>query len=172
MSLHRIRVARNSGWHEVIQSTKPAKLRPDTQYDVLVAVNGTNVTLVVNGVSWFTYTYDPQLDEDGLPIPLNKGFVGVGMNGGSGTVDNFTVQILPPEITLEVEDDFKGNDAADIFTPATGNWTLSSGEYSGTAAGVAGAVSLADLGADIAVSSMLYGVGCLLGHMLSELAGL
>ena len=24
-------------------------------------------------------TYDPQLDVDGLPIPLNKGYVGVGM---------------------------------------------------------------------------------------------
>ena len=144
-----------TGWHQVVQSKKPVRIKPNTQYDVLVAVNGTNVTLVVEGVNWFTYTYDPRFDEDGLPIPLNKGFVGIGMDGGSGKVDNFTVQVLPPEITLEIVDDFSGPTAAEIYAPATGTWTLADGQYSGTASAGETAVSLADLGASISVSSIL-----------------
>jgi len=120
-----------------------------------VAVNGTNVTLAIQGVNWFTYTFDPRLDEDGLPIPLNKGYVGVAMDGGSGKVDNFTVQVLPPEITLEIVDDFTGPTAAEIYTPATGTWTLAGGQYSGTAPAGQTAVSLAYLGASISVSSIL-----------------
>ena len=146
-----------TGWHEVVQSNEPVQIKPEIQYNVLVAVNGTNVTLVIDGVNWFTYTFDPQLDEDGLPIPLNKGFVGVGMNGGSGKVDNFTVQVLPPEITLEVVDDFSGPDAAQVMTPVTGVWELPDDLYlyTGTAPAGETAVSLADLGTDIAVSSIL-----------------
>jgi len=144
-----------TGWHQVVKSNQPVQIKPGIQYDVLVAVNGTNVTLIINGVSWFTYTFDPRLDEDGLPIPLNKGFVGVAMDGGSGTVDNFTVQILPPEITLEIIDDFSG-DVAQVLKQETGNWALTEGGFfTGIWSEEVPAVSLADLGAGIAVSSIL-----------------
>jgi len=144
-----------TGWHEVVQSTKPVKIKPGTAYDVVVAVNGINVTLAVSGVNWFTYDYDARVDEDGLTIPLNKGYVGIGMDGGSGKVDNFTVQVLPPEITLEVEDDFSSADAASVYTPIVGNWVLSGGQYSGSTVGTERAISLADLGSSLSPSSIL-----------------
>jgi hypothetical protein len=138
-----------------VQSNKPVRIKPNTQYDVLVAVNGVNVTLIIDGVNWFSYNFAPRLDVDGLPIPLNKGFVGVGMDGGAGTVDNFTVQVLPPEITLEVVDDFTGPYAAQTMAPATGNWSVSGGLYTGTAAAAEAAVSLFDVGQNLAFSAIL-----------------
>ena len=39
-----------TGWHEVVQSTKPVRIKPNVQYNVLVAVNGTNVTLIIDGM--------------------------------------------------------------------------------------------------------------------------
>ena len=52
-----------TGWHQVVQSNKPVQLKPDIQYDVLVAVNGTNVTV------------------DGQRFPK----VGVKLKGGRGS---------------------------------------------------------------------------------------
>jgi hypothetical protein len=124
------------------------RIKPNVQYDVLVAVNGTNVTLVIDGVTWFTYNYEPQLDEEGLPIPLNKGYVGVGMNGGSGKVDNFTVQVLPPEMTLEHEETF--DSSAGLFTgDQEGTWTIGQVSYEGQPATEGGtAWTTLDLGLD------------------------
>ena len=36
-----------SGWHQVAKSNKPVQLKAGITYDVLVAVNGTNVTVTV-----------------------------------------------------------------------------------------------------------------------------
>ena len=144
-----------TGWHQVVQSNKPVQLKPGAQYDVLVAVNGVNVTVSVAGVNWFTYDFTPRLDEDGNPIPLNKGFVGIASDSGSGTVDNFTVQVLPPDYTLDTTDTFDGADAL-MFTGAqTGTWTLASGMYQGTAPVGEFALSIADPGARLQTSSIL-----------------
>jgi hypothetical protein len=112
-----------SGYHELVQSNKPVRIKPDTMYDVLVAVNGTNVTVQVNGVNWFTYDYVPEIDIDGQPIPLNKGFVGFATDGGTATVDNFTVQVLPPDWTMEMTDSFEAAPAL-FMQPESGDWTL------------------------------------------------
>jgi hypothetical protein len=44
-----------SGWNYTVQSNKPVRIKPNTDYEVLIAVNNNNVTLVVEGVNWFTY---------------------------------------------------------------------------------------------------------------------
>ncbi|GGO80245.1 hypothetical protein GCM10011348_16530 [Marinobacterium nitratireducens] len=142
-----------SGWHEVVQSNKPVRIKPGEQYEVLIAVNGTNVTLIIEGVNWFSYTFEPLLDQYGNPIPLNKGYVGVGMDGGSGTVDNFKVQILPPEITLEVEDSFDSSDT--VLESVSGDWAVDNGTYTGVADTTGYAVSLVDLGEPLRADAYL-----------------
>ena len=52
-----------SGWHQVIKSNKPVLLKPGTAYQMLVAINGTNVTVSVAGVNWFSYTFAPRIVE-------------------------------------------------------------------------------------------------------------
>jgi hypothetical protein len=143
-----------TGWHQLVQSNKPVQLKGGTQYDVLVAVNGTNVTVSVAGVNHFSYTFAPRLDELGQPIPLNKGLVGIGMDSGSGTVDNFKVQILPPNLTLDRLDDFTSD--VGLFTGArTGSWTLGGGTYQGAPSGTVSAISPAELGAGLQPHSYL-----------------
>ena len=144
-----------TGYHQLVQSNKPVKIKPDQFYSILLAVNGNNVTLQIDGVNWFTYDYVPRLDEDGLPIPLNKGFVGFAVDGGVAKLDNFTVQILPPDWTIEVETDFSTPDTADMFGPQTGVWSVQGGNYTGLLAGAEAAISLADLGQRLNASAIL-----------------
>ncbi|MBL8481106.1 MAG: hypothetical protein JNJ60_02840, partial [Rhodocyclaceae bacterium] len=144
-----------SGWHQVVQSNVPLQIKPDIQYDVLVAVNGTNVTVSVAGVNYFSYTFTPRLDSEGNPIPLNKGYVGVGVDGGKATVDNFALQILPPAITLSVNDPFTGAPSFEVMTPQSGQWAMSGGTYNAQSPAGATAVSLADVGKSIAYSAIL-----------------
>jgi Ca2+-binding RTX toxin-like protein len=145
-----------TGWHQVVQSNKPVQLKPGTQYDVLVAVNGTNVTVQVAGVNWFSYTFAPVLDEMGQAIPLNRGLVGVGTNSGKASVDNFTVQVLPPVFTLDRTQDFAASDATSAFTVENGSWDVVGGNYVVSTMSADGvALSLANLGAELQESSML-----------------
>src|SRR5437764_14604917 len=47
-----------SGW--IYDAQTPLQVKPDTWYQVLIAVNGTNVTVSVDGAQQFTYTYAPR----------------------------------------------------------------------------------------------------------------
>ncbi len=69
-----------------------------------VAVNGTTVTLLVDGAGAFTYTYDARVI-DGVRYGLNKGLVGMGSDNSRGTFDNVKVQVLPPTVTYDVRND-------------------------------------------------------------------
>jgi Ca2+-binding RTX toxin-like protein len=113
-----------SGWNVVVQANIQAK--PSTDYNMLLAVNGVTVTLVVNNISVFSYAFAPRV-VDGYSFGLNNGFVGVGTDNASGTIDNVRVQILPPAITLERSDDF--NDGTDDVMGASvqGLWSLATG---------------------------------------------
>ncbi|KKL51236.1 hypothetical protein LCGC14_2297520, partial [marine sediment metagenome] len=89
---------------------------------LLLALNGTTVTLVVNGTDVFTHVYAPRVDADGFSYGLNAGMVGLGAYNSKARIDNVAVQVLPPEITLEVTEDFSDG-VADLFTgPASGQW--------------------------------------------------
>jgi Ca2+-binding RTX toxin-like protein len=144
-----------SGWHYVVQSNKPVQLKAGQNYDVLVAVNGTNVTVSVAGVNWFSYTFTPRLDVYGVAIPLNRGMVGVAMDGSKGTFDNFRVQILPPTWTLNETDDFAPPVAELPRVNQSSGWVEASGKLTGTVSGTAPAVQTVDLNVVLLANSTL-----------------
>jgi hypothetical protein len=140
-----------TGWHVDEQAPVPGGLKYDTFYNMLVAVNGTSVTLVVNNQDVFSHTYPARMI-DGYAYNLNYGYVGVGSDNSRGVFDNVRVQILPPQVTFENIEDFEDG-LADLFTAGTvGTWTIDAGlddnhRYNVTPAGET-AVSLLDLGPD------------------------
>ncbi len=147
-----------NGWQVDVQSNKPVKIKAGRSYDVLVAVNGTNVTLIVEGVNWFIHDYAPRI-LDGEPVGLNRGMVGLGADQSRTTFDNMTVQVLPPELTFEYEEDFEDG-VADLFTgEQSGAWALNTAkrntQYDGTVGVGATGLSLVDLGGNLHADAYL-----------------
>ena len=149
-----------SGWHIVKQSTAVTQFKPGTLYDVLLAVNGNTVTLSVAGVNAFTYTYAARI-VDGEPVFLNHGLVGLGANGSKTSFDNFTVQIVPPQLTLDYTATFDIN-AGPYLNPAasSGSWTITAitptdKRYQGTVGSGQTGLSIADLGTSLRADSYL-----------------
>jgi hypothetical protein len=119
------------------------QLRPDTNYNMLVAVNGLVVTVTVNNSQSFSYAFAPRLI-DGVPSNLNWGYVGFGSQNAKGKLDNVQVKVLERPFTLITTETFDDG-AADLFTGAqAGEWQIQSGRYLG--AGADPAMSLVDLG--------------------------
>ncbi len=118
-----------TGWNTVAQV--PVQAKPNQWYDMLVAVNGTVVTVVIDNES-STYTFDPRV-VDGETYGLNTGLLGFGSNNAKGKLDNIKAQILPPQLTLDRTESF------DPLTPPafpfneTGNWTVVTEQYQGSA---------------------------------------
>ncbi|MDH4157891.1 MAG: matrixin family metalloprotease [candidate division Zixibacteria bacterium] len=132
------------GW--IIDAETPAQIKPGIYYNVLVAVNGTNVTVVVDGSEYFSYTYEARVDADGWVYGLNSGMIGLGSDNSRGTFDNIAVQVLPPEYTLEATEDF-ADEALELLTVAqSGEWQLAGSRYNGFPINGDRAISLIDLG--------------------------
>ena len=74
-------------------------LSAGTFYSLLLTINGTTATLVVDGTKAFTHTFAPRYI-DGEKVGLNKGMVSMGSDNSRGVFDNVKVQILPPQVTL------------------------------------------------------------------------
>ncbi|MGD8331142.1 MAG: calcium-binding protein, partial [Acidobacteriota bacterium] len=110
-----------TGWHELEQSN--SRLKPDRDYDVLLAINGVTATLVVDNKDVFTHVFDPRVDTDGFQYALNNGLVGIGAYNSMARIDNVKVQILPPEYTLDETEDFSDG-VADNFTVQSDTWTV------------------------------------------------
>jgi hypothetical protein len=141
-----------SGWQTIKQS--PLKIWDNRNYTILVAVNGTAVTVVVDGKTAFTHLF-PTRVVDGQNVALNKGLVGFGSNNSRGYFDNIALQVLPPQITLDHQESFNDN-VADVFTgEKTGSWQTSGGRYIGLPAPGQIASSLVDLGKQISADSYL-----------------
>ncbi len=144
-----------TGWHELVQTS--AKLRPNTDYELLLALNGTAVTLVVDNQDVFNYVYAPRVDADGFSYGLNAGMVGIGALNSVARIDNVKVQVLPPEITFEDTDDF--TTAATLLTGATtGDWQVVNNRYQVDATSIELAQSLAGLTVDGSSLIRLEGV--------------
>jgi Ca2+-binding RTX toxin-like protein len=136
-----------AGWHIDVQSN--VKVKPDVYYDVLVAINGTNVTVVVDDRDYFSHTFAPRVDTDGFVYGINDGMVGFGSDNSRGSLDNIAVQILPPDITLEGTEEFPNTNGIVDFIPASGSWLYNGGRYDGTiGADSEIAFSQVDLGID------------------------
>jgi Ca2+-binding RTX toxin-like protein len=118
------------GWHVDVQ--RPARLKPDRSYNVLLALNGTTATLVVAGGGFLSHAFAPRVDPDGFPYGLNAGMIGIGANNSVARIDNVIVQKLTPETTFEHEDDFTDG-LADLLTGGgTGLWWVAGQRYVGT----------------------------------------
>ncbi len=139
-----------SGWQVDVQASVPGGVKYNTWYTMMVAVNGTTVTVLLDGTAAFTHTFAPRV-LDGVTVALNKGFVGMGSNGARGQFDNISVQVLPPTITLDTTDEFTG---PGTVGGVRGTWTTASGALTGAAAG-APAIALANLNAAIAANAYL-----------------
>jgi hypothetical protein len=133
-----------SGWHVDVQGVVTGGVKPGKSYNMLIAINGVNVTLVVDNKQVFQHTFAPRVI-DGYAYGLNWGMVGVGSDNARGSYDNVRVQILPPQVTFDDTDDFSGADTREYFTGGTtGAWGVSGGRYSVSGDGM----SLLDLGPD------------------------
>jgi Ca2+-binding RTX toxin-like protein len=117
------------GWHVDVQT--PARLRPDTDYEVLLAVNGLTAILVIDNEQVFSHAFAPRVDPDGFTYGLNAGMVGIGAYNSVSRIDNVAVQVLRPEITFEDTEDFSDG-IADLLTGlSTGTWAVSGGRLDG-----------------------------------------
>ena len=135
----------STGWHQVVQV--PAQLKHSTDYGVLLAINGTTATLVVNNKDILSYTFAPRVDSDGFSYGLNYGLVGLGGDSSLARIDDLVVQKLSPEITFEATEDF-GLGAPGFTAVDASQWTIAGGHYTGTGAAGGVAMSLFDLDVD------------------------
>ncbi|MCA8884705.1 MAG: hypothetical protein KDA50_13305 [Rhodobacteraceae bacterium] len=111
-----------SGWHVVDQTN--AKLKPDRDYDMLVAINGLTATVVIDGTQYFSYAFAPRHDVDGNALNLNAGGIGIAGNNSKAEIDNVVVQILRPETSFSHDEDFKDGVADFFAVPTEGSWTI------------------------------------------------
>jgi Ca2+-binding RTX toxin-like protein len=142
-----------TGWHVVTQS--PLKIWENRNYHLLVAINGTAVTVVVDNKHAFTHVFAPRVI-DGETYGLNKGMVGFGSQNSRGYFDNITIQILPPQITLDYKEEFADGDVHPFTPEPEGAWSVAGGRYT-VAAPAPGTISssLFQVGVQIRASSYL-----------------
>lgn len=136
-----------TGWH--VDAQDNMKIKPGTYYNILVAVNGTTVTVVADDQEYFTHTFTPRVDAEGWVYALNSGMIGFGSDNSRGVYDNIAVLVLPPEFTLERSEEFPDTDPIVNLVPVSGSWQESGGglRYDGTPLNGDGrAVSLIDIG--------------------------
>ncbi len=74
VSLDKIQMGHRTaaGWVVDVQSN--VQVKPGIDYNLLVAVNGTNVTLLVNNQTYFSYTFAPRWMKAGMYMPSTRGW--------------------------------------------------------------------------------------------------
>ena len=75
-----------AGW--IVDEQAPAQVKPDTDYNLLLSVNGLTATLVIDNMQLFSHVFAPTIDADGVARGLNRGMVGLGSNNSSARIDN------------------------------------------------------------------------------------
>jgi Ca2+-binding RTX toxin-like protein len=119
-----------SGWKVLSQSNM--RLLENTNYNLLLSINGTTATLIVNGGNSLSYNFKPRTDSDGFTYGLNYGLVGLGADNSIGSVNSMVVQRLAPETTLTLVEDFDDGSSEDFAAPLAGDWAILNGRYVGT----------------------------------------
>jgi Ca2+-binding RTX toxin-like protein len=134
-STNKLVVGHRAAWGWAVDKQTPFQVKPDTTYNMLIAVNGVNVTVVVNNQAAVSHTFTPRVI-DGFSYGLNYGLIGVGSDSSRGTYDNIAVKVLPPQITYEATETFSGG-AAPLFPASaqSGSWAiLPDGRFAGAPA--------------------------------------
>ncbi|MCL5096839.1 MAG: hypothetical protein M1608_04805, partial [Candidatus Omnitrophica bacterium] len=121
-----------TGWKVAVQKPFTSTLRSDIDYNLFLALNGTNVILTVNNQVTLTYTFEPRVDVYGVSHGLKDGMVGLGANNSKVNIDNVALQRVAPVMTVNKTVDFSSV-TTDLFeAPLSGTWTLAAGRYAGT----------------------------------------
>ena len=120
-----------NGWWYDAQGAVTGSLSSGTLYNLLVAVNGLNVIVSI-GNQAFSHTFAPRVLSNGDQVALNKGMIGFGSNNSQSTLDNVSLQVLPPNLTLDRTEHFDDGTADDFTGTTTGVWGVSSGRYVGS----------------------------------------
>jgi hypothetical protein len=132
-----------SGWQ--VLSSINVLVKQDTDYNLLIAINGNTVTAVLNGKQSLSYAYQPRTDADGFTYAIRDGMIGLGGDNARARIDNVRVQVLPPAITYTATDAFNGATST-LLTGGSGSWSLQGGRYVGApAAGAPFALAVNDL---------------------------
>jgi Ca2+-binding RTX toxin-like protein len=137
-----------SGWWYDAQGPVSGSLSAGKYYDLLVAVNGTYVTVSI-GKQAFSFTFAPRILRGGDQVALNKGFLGFGSNNSRGLFDNIALNVLAPQTTLDVTEYFDDGVAENFpatSESSTGLWDIATGRYVGTATAGTVALSAASFG--------------------------
>ena len=115
----RVRLARR-------RAGRSRRLKADTVYKLLLAVNGTTVDAAGRRHAGVHLHLRRRACIDGVEVALNKGFVGMGSDNARGIFDNVRVQVLPPQVTYDGTSDLT-NGTEQLDDAAGGTWTSSSG---------------------------------------------
>ncbi|MCU0259744.1 MAG: matrixin family metalloprotease, partial [Ilumatobacteraceae bacterium] len=124
----KVQIGYRASWGWQVVAEVGMQLLDNRTYEVLVAVDGTRVTVFVDGVQKVSYLFDatlvdPNQPEAGFRDPLTDGYLGLGSVESVGGITGFRVQVRTPEITLSVTDGFDGSTN---LISSTGTWTLGS----------------------------------------------
>jgi Ca2+-binding RTX toxin-like protein len=131
-----------TGW--IVDTQKNMQVRDGQDYNMLLAINGTTVTLVVDNstTNFLSFAFSPRVI-DGYSYALNTGMVGIGANNSRAQIDNVAVRVLPPTFTFTETETFadgKANLLTEVQFGANqvGQWTVTSGRNTGTPATATG----------------------------------
>src|SRR5262249_6574243 len=125
-----------SGW--IVDVQTPGQFKPGQIYNMLLQVNGSSATLVVNKTNVFRYTVPTGTAIYGVRHFLKDGFVGIGADNAVATIDNVVVQVIPASATFRETETFDDGVADRVVkTDSTGTWTVSGGKDTGSATGIA-----------------------------------
>jgi Ca2+-binding RTX toxin-like protein len=153
ISTNKIEIGQRASWGFQVLASTNMLLKADIDYNVLLAINGTAVTLVVNNAQSVSYAFQPRRDADGFTYNLNAGMYGLGADNGRARIDNVVVQQLPPKITYAATDTFAGA-APTLLTPYDSSWAVQAGRFVGTpSAGAPYAIAVNDIA--VRTSAML-----------------
>ena len=131
------------GW--IVDVQTPVQAKPGISYNMLLAVNGTTATLMLDNAKLFSYVFAPRVI-DGESFNLNTGMVGVGSDNSRGVFDNVAVQRLAPQATFRDTEEF-ATESGLFAEPVSGNWQVADGRYAASPVGSDRAVSLLNLAA-------------------------
>lgn len=118
-------------WFVDVQGVHNGSLKSNTNYNVFLAVNGTTATLVVDGKTTLTHTFEARIDYYGFAHGLNEGMVGLGAQNSKARIDNVVVQRLAPIYTYTETDEFEGFVSGLFEAPISGVWSVQNGQYVG-----------------------------------------
>ncbi|HKJ56933.1 MAG TPA: Calx-beta domain-containing protein, partial [Nitriliruptoraceae bacterium] len=144
-----------NGWHVVRQAAVQGGIKANKWYDLVVYVNGTTVWVDVAGKTAFTHTFAPRLLNDEL-VGLNKGLIGVGSDNARGKFDNLSVQVLPPNINVDVTEDFDDGFGMVVEPALAGDWAAADGVLTGqSGVGASAGLATVDVGGRLEANAYL-----------------